>query len=48
MEITIKTAQELRLTEEEFELIKEKLGRIPNYNGSTIHDYLERIWQSHP
>ncbi|MCE3283708.1 MAG: purL [Chitinophagaceae bacterium] len=31
MEITAKTAQELRLTEEEFELIKEKLGRTPNF-----------------
>src|SRR5687768_13641203 len=32
MEITVKTAQQLRLTEEEFELIKEKLGRTPNFN----------------
>ena len=32
MEITIKTAQQLRLTEEEFEMIKEKLGRVPNFN----------------
>src|ERR1700755_1351702 len=32
MEITVKTAQELRLTEEEFELIKTKLGRTPNFN----------------
>ncbi len=32
MEITVKTAQQLRLTEEEFELIKQKLGRIPNFN----------------
>jgi phosphoribosylformylglycinamidine synthase II len=32
MEITAKTAKQLRLTEEEFELIKEKLGRIPNFN----------------
>ncbi|MGZ5287672.1 MAG: phosphoribosylformylglycinamidine synthase subunit PurL, partial [Flavisolibacter sp.] len=32
MEITAKTAQQLRLTEEEFELIKKKLGRIPNFN----------------
>ncbi|HTE23394.1 phosphoribosylformylglycinamidine synthase subunit PurL [Flavitalea sp.] len=32
MEITVKTAKQLRLTEEEFELIKEKLGRIPNFN----------------
>src|SRR5919112_1201096 len=32
MEITAKTAQQLRLTEAEFELIKEKLGRTPNFN----------------
>src|SRR6267154_847562 len=32
MEITAKTAEELRLTEEEFELIKQKLGRLPNFN----------------
>lgn len=32
MEITAKTAAQLRITEEEFELIKEKLGRTPNFN----------------
>ncbi|RYY21741.1 MAG: phosphoribosylformylglycinamidine synthase subunit PurL [Chitinophagaceae bacterium] len=32
MDITVKTAKQLRLTEEEFELIKEKLGRTPNFN----------------
>src|SRR5678810_153593 len=32
MEITAKTAQQLRLSEEEFELIKTKLGRTPNFN----------------
>lgn len=32
MEITSKTAQQLRLTEEEFELIRQKLGRKPNFN----------------
>ena len=32
MEVTVKTAQQLRLTEEEFELIKKKLGRTPNFN----------------
>ena len=32
MEITIKTAEQLRLTAEEFELIKQKLGRTPNFN----------------
>lgn len=31
MEITAKTAQQLRITEEEFELIKQKLGRTPNF-----------------
>jgi len=31
MEITAKTAQQLRLTEQEFELIKQKLGRTPNF-----------------
>src|SRR5436853_6320636 len=31
MEITTKTAEELRLTAEEFELIKQKLGRTPNF-----------------
>ncbi len=32
MEVTVKTAQQLRLTEEEFELIQQKLGRTPNFN----------------
>jgi len=32
MEITATTAKQLRLTEEEFELIRQKLGRIPNFN----------------
>ena len=32
MEVTAKTAEQLRLTGEEFELIKQKLGRIPNFN----------------
>jgi phosphoribosylformylglycinamidine synthase len=31
MEITVKTAQELRLTADEFEMIKQKLGRTPNF-----------------
>jgi phosphoribosylformylglycinamidine synthase II len=31
MEITAKTAEQLRITPEEFELIKEKLGRTPNF-----------------
>jgi phosphoribosylformylglycinamidine synthase len=32
MEITAQTAAQLRLTAEEFELIKAKLGRTPNFN----------------
>jgi len=32
MEVSVKTAQLLRLTPEEFELIQQKLGRIPNFN----------------
>ncbi|MGQ0738452.1 MAG: phosphoribosylformylglycinamidine synthase subunit PurL [Bacteroidota bacterium] len=32
MEVTVKTAQQLRLTEKEFELIRQKLGRTPNFN----------------
>lgn len=31
MEITVTTAEKLRLTAEEFESIKQKLGRIPNF-----------------
>ena len=31
MEITAKTAEQLRLTAEEFTLIKQKLGRVPNF-----------------
>lgn len=32
MEITVKTAEQLRITAEEFELIQQKLGRMPNFN----------------
>ena len=32
MEVTVKTAEQLRLTADEFELIKQKLGRTPNFN----------------
>lgn len=32
MQVTAETAKQLRLTEEEFELIKKKLGRTPNFN----------------
>ena len=31
MEITAQTAAQLRITEDEFELIKVKLGRTPNF-----------------
>lgn len=31
MEVTAKTAEQLRITSEEFELIKQKLGRTPNF-----------------
>ncbi len=31
MEVTVQTAEQLRITPEEFELIKEKLGRTPNF-----------------
>ena len=31
MEITAKTAAQLRITAEEFDLIKEKIGRTPNF-----------------
>src|SRR6476659_5737727 len=31
MEITAKTAEQLRITEEEFEMVKRKLGRTPNF-----------------
>ena len=31
MEINVTTAEKLRLTAEEFELIKQKLGRVPNF-----------------
>ena len=32
MEVTVKTAEQLRLTAAEFELIQQKLGRTPNFN----------------
>ncbi len=32
MEITVQTAEQLRITPEEFELIIQKLGRTPNFN----------------
>ncbi len=44
MEITAKTAEELRLTPEEFELIKEKLGRTPNFTELCI---FSAMWSEH-
>ncbi len=44
MEITAQTAKELRLTEEEFELIKQKLGRIPNFNELCC---FSAMWSEH-
>ena len=32
MEVTVHTAEQLRITAAEFELITEKLGRVPNFN----------------
>lgn len=32
MEVTVKTAEQLRIAPEEFELIQQKLGRTPNFN----------------
>jgi phosphoribosylformylglycinamidine synthase len=44
MEITAQTAQELRLTEEEFELIKVKLGRTPNFTELCC---FSAMWSEH-
>jgi phosphoribosylformylglycinamidine synthase II len=44
MEITVKTAQQLRLTEEEFHLIKKKLGRSPNFNELCA---FSAMWSEH-
>ena len=44
MEITVKTAEQLRLTAEEFELIKEKLGRTPNFNELCC---FSAMWSEH-
>ncbi len=44
MEITAKTAQQLRLTEEEFELIKQKLGRTPNFTELCT---FSAMWSEH-
>ncbi|HTS46269.1 MAG TPA: phosphoribosylformylglycinamidine synthase subunit PurL [Puia sp.] len=44
MDITVKTAEQLRLTAEEFELIKQKLGRIPNFNELCA---FSAMWSEH-
>jgi phosphoribosylformylglycinamidine synthase II len=44
MEVTLKTAQQLRLTEEEFELIKERLGRTPNFTELCA---FSAMWSEH-
>jgi phosphoribosylformylglycinamidine synthase II len=44
MEVTVKTAQQLRLTAEEFELIKLKLGRTPNFTELCC---FSAMWSEH-
>src|ERR1700754_4017300 len=44
MEVSLKTAEELRLTGDEFELIKEKLGRTPNFNELCA---FSAMWSEH-
>src|SRR6185437_7068943 len=44
MEITVKTAEQLRLTEEEFELICKKLGRTPNFTELCA---FSAMWSEH-
>ena len=44
MEITVKTAEQLRLTAEEFELIQKKLGRMPNFNELCC---FSAMWSEH-
>ncbi|MEP7278163.1 MAG: phosphoribosylformylglycinamidine synthase subunit PurL [Bacteroidota bacterium] len=44
MEITASTAAQLRLTAEEFELIKQKLGRIPNFTELCC---FSAMWSEH-
>ena len=44
MEITVKTAEQLRLTAEEFELIREKLGRTPNFTELCA---FSAMWSEH-
>ncbi len=44
MEITAQTAEQLRLTAEEFEMIKEKLGRTPNFTELCA---FSAMWSEH-
>ncbi|MEJ7737063.1 MAG: phosphoribosylformylglycinamidine synthase subunit PurL [Chitinophagaceae bacterium] len=44
MEVTVKTAEQLRLTAEEFECIKSNLGRIPNFNELCAYS---AMWSEH-
>ena len=44
MEITVSTANELRLTAEEFELIKQKIGRTPNFTELCC---FSAMWSEH-
>jgi phosphoribosylformylglycinamidine synthase len=44
MEISVKTAEQLRLTAEEFELIKQKLGRTPNFTELCA---FSAMWSEH-
>ena len=44
MEITVKTAEQLRLTAEEFGLIQQKLGRVPNFTELCA---FSAMWSEH-
>ena len=44
MEVTVKTAGQLRITPEEFELIRQKLGRTPNFNELCC---FSAMWSEH-
>ncbi len=44
MEITVKTAEQLRLTADEFVLIQQKLGRMPNFNELCA---FSAMWSEH-
>jgi phosphoribosylformylglycinamidine synthase subunit PurL len=44
MDITVKTAEQLRLTQEEFELIRKKMGRTPNFTELCA---FSAMWSEH-